>query len=358
MTSRSRSNQPNDSRFDGSRANNSRRNRSQPSSNQNNRQTQANPPQGSCWINGAIVAPENASVSVFDHGLLYGDGVFEGMRFYHRQLFRAELHLQRLQCSLRALDLDMPYDERQLLAALQLSIERSGLSHGYIRLLVTRGEGALGLDPRSCGRCNVIILATELELMDPVRCQQGIEVITASIKRITGSGVDGRVKSLNYLHSVLARIEANYAGADEALMLNQSGHVAECSAENIFIVVECRRSSSRNSARNNLRNGMAESGPCHRLLTPPLQDGALEGVTRGIIIALANDLGIECLTQSLTPYDLYNASECFLSGTGAKLIPVKSIDGRAIKTSPGKHYQKLEQAFSRLIETECAGEVA
>ena len=307
---------------------------------------QAKFPQGRCWINGEIVAPENASVSVFDHGLLYGDGVFEGMRFYHRQLFRAELHLQRLQRSLKALDLNIAYDERQLLHALQLSIERSGLRHGYIRLLVTRGEGALGLDPRSCGRCNVIILATELELMDPARCEQGIDLITASIKRITGSGLDGRVKSLNYLHSVLARIEANYAGVDEALMLNQWGHVAECSAENIFIVVDC------------WVDGMTGQGPRYRLLTPPLQDGALEGVTRGIIMALANDLGLECLTQSLTPYDLYNASECFLTGTGAKLIPVKSIDGRAIKSSPGTCYQALEKAFCRLIEAECAGEVA
>jgi branched-chain amino acid aminotransferase len=283
-----------------------------------------------CWMNGRLVAAGEARVSVFDHGLLYGDGVFEGVRFYHGRPFRLARHDARLRRSATAIRLAVPYDAGQLELAVQQVIDAFGRSDGYLRLVVTRGEGPLGLDPFSCTHPNVFILADELNMAaDPVR-RDGAKVIIAATRRIAPDSLDPRIKSLNYLNHVLARIEAIDAGADEAILLNAGGHVAEGSADNIFIV----------------RDGT--------LLTPPVSDGALEGITREAILELAHELGLAASIQSLAPYDLYTADECFLTGTGAELIPVRAIDGRAVRSCPGRTYAALNGAFRNLIECETA----
>lgn len=285
-----------------------------------------------CWKNGELVSADQAVVSIYDHGLLYGDGCFEGLRFYHQQPFRLDRHLARLRRSLRTLDITVPYTNEHLADAVMACIECSGMSDGYLRILVTRGEGDMGLNPRNCSRPNVFIIPASLSLVsDDVR-RQGVSLITSSIKRAIGTGLDSRVKSLNYLHSILARAEANAAGADEAVLLNQFGHVAECSAENIFVV-----------------NGTT-------LQTPPIADGALEGITREAILELASEQGMVCREQSLTTYDLYNARECFICGSGARLIPVRRIDGREIAQCPGSVYQSMSAAYQVLINNECRAE--
>jgi branched-chain amino acid aminotransferase len=282
-----------------------------------------------CWKNGELVGPDQAVVSIFDHGLLYGDGCFEGLRFYYCQPFRLQSHLDRLRRSLCALDITIPFTDEVLSSAIMSCIDNSVMSAGYIRILVTRGEGDMGLNPLNCGTPNVFIIPASLSLVsDDVRTK-GVSLITSSIKRSVGTGLDSRVKSLNYLHSILARVEANSAGADEAILLNQHGYVAECSAENIFIY-----------------NG-------HSLITPPLQDGALGGITRELLMDLASHCGIICREQSLTSYDLYTASECFICGSGARIIAVREIDGRKISNCPGDIYQRLYVDYQALINKEC-----
>lgn len=277
------------------------------------------------WKNGQMVGAAEAVVSVFDHGLLYGDGCFEGLRFYGRRPFRLDRHLQRLRRSLRALAITIPYSDSDLSRAVAGCIEHSGQEQGYLRILVTRGEGDLGLNPANCRSPSVFILASALAIVSDERRREGVTLITSSIKRVVGSGLDPRVKTLNYLHSVLARAEANAANADEAILLNQFGHVAECSAENIFVF-----------------DGQY-------LLTPPLQDGALGGITRETVIELAAACNVPFREQSMTTYDLYNASECFLCGSGARLIPVRSVDGRAIAQCPGEIYQQVVAGYEGLI---------
>lgn len=288
-----------------------------------------NPSPTPYWKNGRMVGAADAVVSVFDHGLLYGDGCFEGLRFYGRRPFRLDRHLQRLRRSLRALAIDIPYSDDDLAQAVADCIEHSGQDQGYLRILVTRGEGDLGLNPANCRAPSVFILASALALVSDEARRQGITLITSSIKRMVGSGLDPRVKTLNYLHSILARAEANAAKADEAILLNQFGQVAECSAENLFIF-----------------DGTD-------LLTPPLQDGALGGITRETVMELAAAEGIPCREQSLTGYDLYNARECFLCGSGARLIPVRAIDGRTLATCPGDVYLRVSEAFQALIAKTC-----
>ena len=283
----------------------------------------------SCWKNGELVSADQAVVSIYDHGFLYGDGCFEGLRFYHRHPFRLDRHLARLRRSLSALAITIPYSDDSLAEAVMACIASSGMGNGYLRVLVTRGEGDMGLNPRNCTTPNVFIIPASLSLVSETVRRQGVSLITSSIKRAVGTGLDARVKSLNYLHSILARAEANAAGVDEAILLNQSGHVAECSAENIFAV---------------------KAGT---LLTPPVQDGALEGITRETILELAPQQGLEAREQSLTNYDLYTAEESFICGSGARLIPVKIIDGRQIARCPGSAYQRLSLAYQALIDEEC-----
>lgn len=282
-----------------------------------------------CWFNGRLVNPAEPQISVYDHGLLYGDGVFEGIRFYHRRAFRLQAHLERLQHSARAIVLTMPYTTDALAAAVDEVIAASPLDDGYLRLVVTRGAGSLGIDPRSCAQGNAFIVADRIGFTSAVQRQAGLSVIVAAIRRLPTDGLDPRVKSLNYLNHVLARMEATRAGADEALLLNAQGRITEGSGDNVFVV----------------RRG--------ELLTPPGIDGALEGITRGVVLELAASLGLPAREASLAPYELYTADECFLTGTAAELLPVREIDGRALGICPGPVMQAIESAFGDLIAREC-----
>ncbi len=282
-----------------------------------------------CWVNGALGGPETAVVSAYDHGLLYGDGVFEGIRFYHGRPFRLAEHLERLEASARALCLELPYTREELAAAVAELVTASGLGDGYLRLLVTRGEGALGLDPARCERPNVLILADRISLMDGRVQETGARLVTATTRRLPLDGLDPRIKSLNYLNHILARLEANNAGADEALLLNAAGRVAEGSADNLFLV------------RGD------------QLLTPRPEDGALEGVTRAVVMALGREAGLRVREAPLALYDVYTAEECFLTGTAAELIPVAEVDGRRLPAAPGPVFRRLREAFRALVAWEC-----
>ena len=284
-----------------------------------------------CWLNGELMPAEHAFIPVNDHGLLYGDGVFEGIRFYKRRAFRLQRHLQRLQLSARAIALAIPLSVEELTAVIERLIEAFADDDGYIRLMVTRGAGPLGLNPKSCSQPNVIAIADQLTMID-IGQQAGARLIVSSVRRLPADGLDPRIKSLNYLNHILTKIEANHAGADEAILLNAQGRVAEGTADNVFIV----------------RNG--------RLLTPPCSEGALEGITRDLVLELAQAEGIETSEQPLGVYDLYAADECFLTGTCAELIAVASIDCRALPSCPGPVFQRLQQAFRRTIDQECGGE--
>lgn len=283
--------------------------------------------QALCWLNGRLMPAAEARISVLDHGLLYGDGVFEGIRFYHRRAFRLAAHLQRLSDSARALALELPVDAATLSAAIDETIAATPWAAGYLRLVVTRGVGALGLDPRSCAKPSVFIIADTLRLMAEQR-HRGVRLIIAATRSLGPDGLDPRIKSLNYLNPILARLEANHAGADEAIMLNAAGRVAEGTADNVFIVRE------------------------RRLLTPPVIEGALEGVTRGILLELAGAAGIEVVERPLSPYDLHTADECFLTGTAAELVPVAEIDGRSLRQCPGPVYRALAGHFQELVANE------
>ncbi|MDY0137101.1 MAG: branched-chain-amino-acid transaminase [Thiomicrospira sp.] len=273
------------------------------------------------WLNGELTLLENAKISVLDHGVLYGDGVFEGLRVYHGRPFMLAEHIQRLMQSAHALLLHMPYSEEQLHQACLTLIERNGLADGYIRLVVTRGEGSLGLDPRNCTQPNVFILYRSLKMSDNRIQQQGARLITASVRRTPSDVLDPKIKTLNYLNNILAKTEANLAGMDDALLLNHAGQIAEASAANLFIVKG------------------------DTLRTPPTYAGALQGITRDILIELAKMLKFEVQETPMTLYDVYNADEAFLTGSGAELIPVAEVDGRRLRQAPGRVFNQLKQAF-------------
>ncbi|NOZ53698.1 MAG: branched-chain-amino-acid transaminase [Gammaproteobacteria bacterium] len=280
------------------------------------------------WLNGKIVAAEYAKLSVFDHGLLYGDGVFEGIRFYNANAFRLAEHLTRLYDSAAAICLNIPYSIDNLVQAIQATISDYSEQQGYLRLVVTRGEGPLGLDPMLCGQANVFIIADSLAVVEKTVLQNGARLIIASTRRLPSDGLDPRIKSLNYLNHILARIEATNAKADEAILLNRHGNVAEGTADNLFIV------------KNNT------------VATPAVSDGALAGVTRALIMQLADTMGLVCTEKTLAPYDLYTADECFLTGTAAELIPVRMIDQRLVASCPGRIYQQLHAAFIQQVQQE------
>ena len=283
----------------------------------------------SIWIDGRLVPREQATVSVFDHGLLYGDGVFEGIRIYNRRVFRLEQHLDRLWDSAKAIALEMPIDRAAMVEALRETIVANQKTDGYIRLVVTRGVGDLGVDPTKCPKATVIIIVTDIQVYPAALYTQGVKVITSATRQVSHEAFDARVKSLNYLKNVLAKIDANRAGAQEAILLNAEGFVGECSADNLFVV----------------KNG--------RLLTPSPQDGALDGVTRGAILALAGESGMEAREQRLTRYDVYTADECFLTGTGAEVMPIAEVDGRRIgSVTPGAATKRLSAAFHALVRRE------
>ncbi len=273
------------------------------------------------WIDGRIVGQEEARISVTDHGLLYGDGVFEGMRAYSGRMFRLEDHLRRLELSARAIGLDLPGRDR-LREVVLATVAATGAADAYVRLVATRGEGPLGLDPTTCRGTRIFCIADSVELFSVEKTAGGIALVTVSLRRPAPDALDPRVKSLNYLNNVLAKLEARRRGADDAILLNGRGDVAEASAANVFVV----------------RNG--------RLMTPPATDGALEGITRATVLDLAPTLGIEAGERTLGRIDLLGADEVFLTGSGARIVPVRSLDSQPIGESvPGPITARLRDAF-------------
>ncbi len=283
------------------------------------------------FMDGKYCSERDAKVSVFDHGLLYGDGVFEGIRIYHGRVFKLKEHIDRLFYSAKAILLQIPMSHAQIMRATVETCRKNKLRDGYIRLVVTRGVGTLGLNPRTCKKPSVIIIADKIQLYPPEFYQRGLDIITVPTTRNLHSALNPAIKSLNYLNNILAKIEANNAGVEEAVMLNAEGFVAECTGDNLFIV--------KNRA----------------LFTPPLSAGALYGITRQTVIELAEEAGLKVSEPNLTRYDLFNADECFLTGTGAELIPVVKIDGRVIGTGkPGPITRRLEEDYHAL--TKVSGE--
>lgn len=288
------------------------------------------------FIDGRWTGAEEAKISVYDHGLLYGDGLFEGIRIYNGTIFKLEEHLRRLFEGAKAIMLSIPYSEKELGEFLMTGVsklaEEQGGGGGYIRLIVTRGVGDLGLDPRKCGRPSVIAIIDSIELYPQELYESGIPIITASSHRVESSVFDPRIKSLNYLNNILAKQEAILAGCLEAVMLNHDGYLTECTGDNIFLV----------------KNGT--------LKTPASHLGILEGITRNTILELARENGIPAEETMLTRFDLYTADECFLSGSGAEMMPVISVDGRTVgEQRPGGEgisgpvTVELITAFRRLI---------
>jgi len=274
------------------------------------------------YIDGKYYKKEEAAVSVFDHGLLYGDGVFEGIRIYRDRVFKLKDHVARLYRSAQAILLKIPLSEEEMERAIQETVSVNNKKDGYIRVLVTRGDGELGIDPSSCQRAKVIIIVGDIQLYPQEYYENGIEIVTAASRRIPSDCLDPRVKSLNYLNNVLAKLEAKQAGCLEAVMLNKEGFVSECTGDNIFIV----------------RKG--------ELYMPAPHHGALDGITMGTVVELAAAFDIKSHQASLTRYDLYTSEECFLTGTGAEIIPVVRIDGRTIGSGkPGTMTKRLIKAF-------------
>lgn len=258
------------------------------------------------WMDGAWVDKAAARVSVFDHGLLYGDGVFEGIRAYNHRVFRLTPHVDRLFDSARAIALEVPMGRAEVGALIEEGVAKSGLQEAYVRPLVTRGVGDLGIDPRKCVNPSLIVIVDAIKMWSPDRYENGLSVITAATPIPHRESLSPRVKSLNYLPHVLAKHEANVAGADDALMLDPSGHVCEGTGMNIWAV----------------KDGV--------LKTPPPHAGILLGVTRALIFELARDAGHPAVEAMLNRYDLYTADEVFLCGTGAEIAPIRQIDGRPI----------------------------
>src|SRR4029077_11228874 len=283
------------------------------------------------FIDGKYYSEQNAKISVFDHGLLYGDGIFEGIRAYNGRVFRLKEHIDRLFASARAILLTIPMSHAHMMAAVVATCRQNRVRDGYIRLVVTRGAGTLGLNPNRCKNPSVIVIAGKIQLYPPELYQRGMEIVTVPTVRNLHSALNPAIKSLNYLNNILAKIEANNAGCEEAVMLNADGYVAECTGDNIFIV---------------------KAG---RLLTPPLSAGALYGITRQVVIELAEQSGLSVDEPNLTRYDLFNADECFLTGTGAEIVPIVKIDGRTIGTGkPGPLTRKLVEEYHAL--TKVSGE--
>ena len=278
------------------------------------------------YLNGEYFSREDAKISVFDHGLLYGDGVFEGMRIYGGKVFRLTEHLVRLWESAKAIALEIPISMDQLVDDVNETVARNRLDDGYIRLIVTRGSGALGLDPFRCSDPQVIIIADTISLYPESNYTEGLELVTASTIRNHPAALSPRIKSLNYLNNIMAKIEGLKAGCVEAVMLNHKGEVAECTGDNIFVV--------KNSV----------------LMTPPIDAGILEGITRNAVIELALKAGITVREVALTRHDLYVADECFLTGSAAEVIPAVKIDDRIIGDgTPGETTLQLNEGFRKLV---------
>jgi branched-chain amino acid aminotransferase len=277
------------------------------------------------YIDGQMHDEADAKISVFDHGLLYGDGIFEGIRFYNGRVFKLAEHMDRLWDSARALMLEIPQSKQELTSALLATIRENGLRDGYVRLVVTRGVGDLGLNPRLCKRASIIIIAAKISLYSEELYRNGLDIITCATRRVSQAALPPAIKSLNYLNNVFAKIEALQANAAEALMLNDQGYVAECTADNVFIIKG------------------------ERLFTPPVSAGSLRGITRGAVLDLAAELGVPTSEPELTRYDIFTADECFLTGTAAELIPVVRVDSRVIGNGrPGPVTLRLLERFRHL----------
>ena len=280
------------------------------------------------YIDGEFLPKAEAKVSVFDHGLLYGDGVFEGIRSYNGRVFKLDEHLERLYDSAKSIMLEIPISIETMKETVLETLRRNHLREAYIRLIITRGVGDLGLDPDKCPKPSIIIIADKIVLYPQKYYEDGLEIVTASVRRNYAEAINPRIKSLNYLNNILAKIEGKQAGAEEVLMLNAEGYVVECSGDNIFWI----------------KNGT--------LVTPPVHMGILEGVTRNSVIDLAREAGIRVEERVFTRHDLYIADECFLTGTAAEVIPVVKIDQRAIgDAQPGKITQRLITAFRQLANS-------
>jgi branched-chain amino acid aminotransferase len=278
------------------------------------------------WMDGELVDHANAKIGVYDHGLLYGDGVFEGIRLYHGKIFAVEGHLERFFLSAKAIRLTIPYSPQQLREAMELTCRTNNFTDCYIRLVATRGQGNLGLNPLSCPKPAVFIIADLISLYPAEMYEKGMSVITARTIRNHPAALSPRIKSLNYLNNILAKIEANDAGVPEAIMLNHQGNVAECTADNIFIVRH------------------------QQVQTPATADGILEGVTRQTILDLCKELQIPLVEKTLQLHDLYVADECFVTGTGAEVVPVTRIDRQTIGTgSPGPITRRMIDAYRRRV---------
>ena len=258
------------------------------------------------YIDGKFYSEANAKVSVFDHGLLYGDGIFEGIRFYDARVFRLEQHFERLWNSARSICLDIPMTRQEMTEALLETIRQNHLRDGYIRLVVTRGVGNLGLNPEQCKNPSVIIIVATIALYHEDFYRKGLSIVTVATRRSNPASLNPAVKSLNYLNNVMARIEANLASADEALMLNDAGNVAECTADNVFIITH------------------------GQIFTPPITAGALQGITRSVVFDIAGEFEIKVIEADFTRHDIFVADECFLTGTAAEIVPVVKADGRII----------------------------
>src|ERR1043166_8761291 len=288
-------------------------------------QTQRKAKQLTIYVDGKFFAEQDAKVSVFDHGLLYGDGIFEGIRFYNGRVFRLEQHLERLWDSARSICLTIPMTRQQMTEALLETIRQNHLREGYIRLVVTRGVGNLGLNPEQCKNPSVIIIVATIALYHEDFYRKGLSIVTVATRRSNPASLNPAVKSLNYLNNVMARIEANLASADEALMLNDAGNVAECTADNVFII----------------KHG--------QIFTPPVAAGALQGITRSVVFDIAGEFDIKVIEADFTRHDIFVADECFLTGTAAEIVPVVKADGRIIGNGePGPITMRIIARFREM----------
>ncbi len=281
------------------------------------------------YINGKYYEKDEAKVSVFDHGFMYGDGIFEGIRLYNKNVFKLPKHIDRLFRSARAILLDMPWSKQEIMDAVCDACRVNNLTDGYIRLIVSRGKGKLGLSPFTCEDPQLIIIADQIQLYPDELYENGLKAITVPTRRNSHAALPPMVKSLNYLNNILAKIEAQKLGYQECLLLNNEGYVAECSGDNVFIVFE------------------------GKLITPPVSAGSLGGMTRQTVVELAKKLGIPFEEKPLARFDVWTADECFLTGTAAKLIPLVELDSRPIGDGKvGETTKKLIAAFNEVAPVE------
>ncbi|MEM6552030.1 MAG: branched-chain-amino-acid transaminase [Planctomycetota bacterium] len=290
------------------------------------------------WVDGQLLPAEDATVSVFDHGLLYGDGVFEGLRFYNSRILKLQTHLNRLAESAAAIRLPLPFTLDETAQAIRDTIAANNLTDGYLRVVITRGAGTMGINPFLCPQPRLIVIAASIQLYPEDFYTHGLKILSSSYIRNHPQSLSPRIKSLNYLNNVLAKIEAIDADCLEAVMYNHEGYVAECTGDNLFIIKQDHGTPT--------------------IITPPLSAGVLEGITRNLVIDLARNKGLTVHETNLTRHDLYTAHECFLTGSAAEVIPVTEIDGRPLgpandpttKGTPGPITQSLITAFRQLLQ--------